>query len=149
MKKNHNEQFQDSIDELLTLEQKADRRADKLIEITNNQQNKNQQAIDNLIGKINRLDTSLAKINNASDQISDYASQSKKHVIRTTKLFIKTMIGCVLLMVGTLWLSHWIISKQWSEENECQHKKHTHSRSLQRQRLCAHHSIFRDHHHAQ
>lgn len=108
--KNYDELFQDRVDELLLLEQRADRRAEKFIEITNDYQEKNQKALDDLLGKVGGIDASLAKMNAASDQVRDYVAQSAQHALRTAKLFLGTVIACALFVVGTLWWSHHIIS---------------------------------------
>lgn len=110
MTKNYEELFQDRVDELLLLEQRADRRAEKFIDITNDYQEKNQKALDDLLGKVGGIDASLAKMNAASDQVRDYVEQSAQHALRTAKLFLGTVIGCALFVAGTLWWSHHIIS---------------------------------------
>jgi len=78
MTKNYEEHFQDRVDELLLLEQRADRRAEKFIEITNDYQEKNQKALDDLLCKVGGIDESLARMNAASDQVRDYVSYSEK-----------------------------------------------------------------------
>ena len=109
MTKNYDEHFQERVDELLLLEQRADRRAEKFIEITNDYQEKNQKALDNLLGKVGGIDASLAKMNAASDQVRDYIYYSEKHALRTAQLFLGTVIACALFVAGTLWWSHYII----------------------------------------
>jgi hypothetical protein len=107
----YEEFFQDRVDELLLLEQRADRRAEKFIEITNDYQEKSQQALDDLLGKVSGIDTSLAKINAASDQIGDYVFHSEKHALGTAKLFLGTVIVCALFVAGTLWWSRHIVNE--------------------------------------
>lgn len=102
IKKNYEELFQDRVDELLLLEQRADRRAEKFIDITSDYQEKYQKALDD-------IDASLTKINTASDQVRNYADYSAKHALRTVKLFLGTVIFCVLFIAGTLWWSNHIM----------------------------------------
>jgi hypothetical protein len=102
--------FQDRVDELLLLEQRADRRAEKLIEITNDYQAKSQQALEDLLNKVGGIDDSLARMNAASDQVRDYVAQSAQHALRTAQLFLGTVIACALVAASTLWWSHHIIS---------------------------------------
>ena len=110
MTKNYEEHFQDRVDELLLLEQRVDRRAEKFIEITNDYQEKNQKALDDLRGHVGGIDESLARMNAASDQVRDYVDYSEKHALRTAKLFLGTVIACALFVAGTLWWSQHIIS---------------------------------------
>lgn len=110
MTKNYEELFQDRVDELLLLEQRADRRAEKFIEITNDYQEKNQKVLDDLRGHVGGIDASLARMNAASDQVRDYVAYSERHALRTAKLFLGTVIACSLFVAGTLLWSHRIIS---------------------------------------
>ncbi|MCB1826831.1 MAG: hypothetical protein KDH94_00300 [Coxiellaceae bacterium] len=110
MTKNYEELFQDRVDELLLLEQRADRRAEKFIEITNDYQEKNQKALEDLRGHVGGIDESLARMNAASDQVRDYVAYSEKHALRTAKLFLGTVIACALFVAGTLWWSHHIVN---------------------------------------
>ena len=110
MTKNYEEHFQDRVDELLLLEQRADRRAEKFIEITNEYQEKNQKTLDDLRVQVGGIDDSLARMNAASDQVRDYVAYSEKHALRTAKLFLGTVIACALFVAGTLWWSHHIIT---------------------------------------
>jgi len=110
MSKNYEELFQDRVDELLLLEQRADRRAEQFVEITQDCQKKSQKAFTDLLDKTSNIDSSLAKITAASDQVRDYVAQSAQHALRTTHLFLGTVIACVLLIVGTFWWTHRIIN---------------------------------------
>ena len=96
--------------QLLLLEQRADRRAEKFIEITNEYQEKNQKTLDDLRVQVGGIDDSLARMNAASDQVRDYVAYSEKHALRTAKLFLGTVIACALFVAGTLWWSHHIIT---------------------------------------
>jgi hypothetical protein len=109
MVKNVDALFQERVDELLLLEQRADRRAEKLIEITNDYQEKSQQALDDLLSKVN-IGDSLARMNAASDQVRDYVAQSAQHALRTAQLFLGTVIACVLVAAGTWWWSNHIVT---------------------------------------
>ena len=95
MTKNYEELFQDRVDELLLLEQRADRR----------------KVLDDLLGKVGDIDTRFAKMNAASDQVRDYVVQSAQHALRTAKLFLGTVIACALFVAGTLWWFHHIMNK--------------------------------------
>ena len=111
MTKDYDQRFQERVDELLLLEQRVDRRAEKFIELTNDYQEKNQKALSDLLGKVGGIGDSLEKINAASDQVRDYVTQSERHALRTTKLFLGTVIVSALIVAGTLWWSHHIITE--------------------------------------
>ena len=68
------ERFQERVDELLLLEQRMDRRAERFIELTTAYQKNSQGALDDLLGKVDGIDGSLAKINAASDSVNKYAT---------------------------------------------------------------------------
>lgn len=50
-------------------------------------------------------------MNAASNQVCDYIAYSEKHVLKTAKLFLGTLIVCPLFITGTLWWSHHVISE--------------------------------------
>lgn len=111
MTKNYDEIFQERVDELLLLEQRVDRRAEKFIELTNAHQKKSQKALDDLLGKVSGIDESLARMNAASDDVRDYVAKSERHALRTAKLFLGTMVVSLLIVLGTLWWSHHVTSQ--------------------------------------
>ena len=110
MTKDYEKPFQERVDELLLLEQRADRRAEKFLELTNDYQEKSQGALNGLLGKVGGIDESLAKIKAASDSINKYVTLCDKHAIRTLRLFMFTVIAAVFIVFGTLWWSHHINS---------------------------------------
>ena len=110
MKKKGDEWFQDRIDELLLLEQRADRRAERFVEITSDYQEKSQKAIDDLLNKVCGIDASLVKINVVSNQVGDYVAYSEKHALGTAKLFLVTVVACAMIVAVILWWSHHIIT---------------------------------------
>lgn len=102
--------FQERIDELLLLEQRADRHAEKFIEITNDYQKESKEALDNLLGKVGDTDESLAKMNAASDSVNNYITFSAKHATNTLRLFMSTIIITMIIVAGTLWRPYHINS---------------------------------------
>ena len=110
MTNDYEQRFQERVDELLLLEQRVDRRAEKFIEITNHYQEKSQGALDDLLAKVGGIDESLAKMNAASDRVNAYVTHSATHATRTAKLFLGTVMACALIVAGTLWWSHHITS---------------------------------------
>ena len=106
MTKNTDQLFQERIDELLLLEQRVDRRAEKFIALTQTYQEKSQSALQNLLGKVGGIDESLAKMNAASERVNAYVRLSATHATRTAKLFLGTVLASVCIIAGTLWWSH-------------------------------------------
>ncbi len=106
MSKNDDARFQERIDELLLLEQRADRRAEKFIELTDRYQEKNQQTLDDLLNNVGTINNSLWRMNAASDEVRDYVAKSERHALRTAQLFLGTVMVCALWVSGTLWWSH-------------------------------------------
>lgn len=98
--------FQERVDELLLLEQRIDRRAEKFVALTSDYQAKSQQALNQLLGKVSGIDESLAKMNAASDSIEAYVAQCAKQGWRTTLLFCGAVMASVLIVAGTVWWSH-------------------------------------------
>lgn len=111
MTKNYDELFQERIDELLLLEQRVDRRAEKFIELTHTYQEKNQKTLDDLLNNVGNINNSLWRMNAASDEVRDYVAKSERHALRTAKLFLGTVIVCALFVSGTLWWSHHVTSQ--------------------------------------
>lgn len=108
MTKNTEQLFQERVDELLVLEQRVERRAEKFIELTTAYQERSQGTLDDLLGKVGGIDESLAKINAASDSVNAYVTLSATHALRTATLFLGTVVATVLIVAGTLWWSHYI-----------------------------------------
>lgn len=73
-------------------------------------QEKNQHALDDLLGKVSGMDLTLTKISAASDEVRDYVFYIESHALRTAKLFLGTVMACVVLMSGTLRWSHHLMS---------------------------------------
>mgnify|MGYP006345018333 CR=1 FL=1 len=110
MTKNYDELFQDRVDELLLIEQRVDRRSEKLIDMTNDYKASSQKVLDDLVGKIGGIDDSIVKINAASDQARDHILQSENHARYTMRLFFVTAIASILILLGTLWWVHHVTS---------------------------------------
>ena len=110
MTKKTDQLFQERVDELLLLEQRVDRRAEKFIELTNDYQKKSQGALNDLLSQVGGIDESLARMNAASDEVRDYVAQSERHALRTAQLFLGTVVTSLLIVVGILWWSHHITS---------------------------------------
>jgi len=110
MEKDDKQLFQERVDELLLLEQRADRRAKKFIELTKAYQKESQKALNDLLDKVGGIDKSLRKMNAASDSINESVAQSTEHAKRSTWLFFIAVIAAVLIIASTLWWSHHIKS---------------------------------------
>jgi len=108
MTKEYDQLFQERVDELLLLEQRVERRAEKFLELTSDYQKKSQSTFNDLLSKVDGIDASLNKINVASDSINEYVTASATHATRTAKLFLGTVIASALIVAGTLWWSHHI-----------------------------------------
>jgi hypothetical protein len=109
MTKNNAALFQERVDELLLLEQRIDRRASTFIDIINEHTQNSQHAVSDLLDKVTHIDESLMHMNAASDQIRDYALQSKHHAHRTVTLFLGTVVTSLLIVAGTVWWSHHVV----------------------------------------
>jgi len=118
MDKNPDELFQERVDELLLIEQRADRRAGKFIELVNAYQEKSQGMLDDLLCRANDVNETLIKINRASDSVDEYVTLCAKHVTHTTKLFLGTVVLVILIVTGTLWWSHYIDSSLADAKSE-------------------------------
>jgi len=110
MTKEYDQLFQERVDELLLLEQRIERRAEKFLELTSDYQEKSQSAVKELVGKVEGVDESLKKINAASENVESYMTQCAKQALRTSQLFLGTVIVAALIIGGTLWWSHHINS---------------------------------------
>ena len=108
MEKDDKQLFQERVDELLLLEQRADRRAKKFVELAKEHQQKSQAALEDLLGKVGGIGDSLRKMNAASDSITQSVIQSTEHAKRSTWTFFIALIVSALLIAGALWWSRHI-----------------------------------------
>jgi hypothetical protein len=108
MTTHYDEVFQERVDELLLLEQRADRRAEKFLTLSKEYQESNQTVLLGLIDKAEQVKECLSKINTASEQVSASVASSEKHAHRTVKLFLSTLVICLLMIASTLWWSRHI-----------------------------------------
>jgi len=100
--------FQERVDELLLLEQRASRRAEQFLALTGAYQEKNEKTVKDLLDRVGHIDESLSKINAASDSVNATMRRCATHASRAAKLFIGTIIGAVFIVAGTLWFGLWI-----------------------------------------
>jgi Fe2+ transport system protein B len=99
----YDKRFQNCIDELVVLEDDAKERAEALLKNHAYYQKKVQETADDLARKMTSVERSLSNIRIASENIAGYMAQCEQHADRTRKIFMGAVIGCVLVIVGTLW----------------------------------------------
>ena len=103
---NYDKRFQQCIDELVVLEKRAEERAEKLLKDHTYYQKKAQETADDLAKKMAQIERSLSNIRIASENIAGYMAQCEKHADRTRKIFMGAVVGCVIVIAGTLWWSN-------------------------------------------
>lgn len=92
--------FQERVDELFLLEQRASRRAEQFLALTSAYQEKNEKAFNDLLDRVERMDESLSKINAASDSVNATMRRCATHASRAAQLFIGTVLGRFLLLLA-------------------------------------------------
>ncbi len=102
----YDKRFQNCIDELVVLEDSAKERAEELLKNHAYYQKKAQETADDLAKKMTSVERSLSNIRIASENIAGYMAQCEQHADRTRKVFMCAVVGCVIVIAGTLWWSN-------------------------------------------
>jgi len=103
MTKESDQLFQDRVDELLMMEQRVELRTEKFTHVAKRYQEKNAEALDDLLGKVSGIDKSLNQLNAASKSIGDYVAQCARYADNATRFVLSLSLVAVLIVVGTLW----------------------------------------------
>ena len=101
--------FQERVDELLLVEQQAQCRADKFIELNKAYQDKCQATYEQLFSKVGEINHSLQKINEASEKIAQYVDLCRKQATRSTAVLLYALLAAAFIIFGTIGWSHHVI----------------------------------------
>jgi hypothetical protein len=101
--RNSDERFQERVDELLFLENKVEGHIEKLVDVNRRTQKVYEEVTKDLYQKIENIGSSLKKIDEASDKISDYMRTCDKHAQYTRNIFMSSLAGSVIVICATLW----------------------------------------------
>lgn len=103
MNKDEQQYFQDRVDELALLGRDADERLSELTSLHRFCQSSYNNIATDLKEKMMAVDRSLSNIRIASENIAGYMEQCEKHANRTRNIFMAAVVGCVIIVAGTLW----------------------------------------------
>ena len=102
MTQEYDKRFQDCVDELMILQRDAEKITQELRSNYQYAHKKTQETADDLSKKMTSVERSLSNIRIASENIAGYMAQCEKHADRTRKIFMGAVVGCVIVIVGTL-----------------------------------------------
>ena len=106
MTQEYDKRFQDCVDELMILQRDAEKITQELRSNYQYAHKKTQETADDLAKKMAGVERSLSNIRIASENIAGYMAQCEKHADRTRKVFMCAVVGCVIVIAGTLWWSN-------------------------------------------
>ena len=104
----NDELFQERIDELLLIEERAERRAEDLLKNHALCQAQTQVFTKEVVQKIAALDGALVKISEACLRFGEYVHACERYRDRTTQLFLGVLVLSLLILTGTLAWSYFI-----------------------------------------
>ncbi len=102
------EMLQERIDELLLIEERAERRAEDLLVHHQAAQAEGKVWQQDVVQKIATLDNAMANIHEASLRFGDYVQACGRYRDRTITLFLGTLVLSLLILVGSLGWSYYV-----------------------------------------
>lgn len=121
MTQEYDKRFQDCVDELMILQRDAEKITQELRSNYQYAHKKTQETADDLAKKMTSVERSLSNIRIASENIAGYMALCEKHADRTRKIFIGAVLGCVIVIAGTLWWSNDVITNLDKDRKELEY----------------------------